>query len=466
MFASSSLLVRNRDTDRAERAARRPDVETAEHGPRKKEHVPATRVLRTRRSRRALFIAFLACASCSGDDDPAGNPGGNGALDAGRDTSGGNPDAGESDGGARADGTGAGDAPTTSDVPATSDAARDIAPVDRTTDTANPPPSDVQNDRAADANADSTGTVDASGDLGRADQAADASTSDVALDAPVPPPDAPVSCSLCASYGAAAQAGRITTSSLNALSGIGASLRNAGVVYVHNDRNVAQFSAVSEAGTLLGTFNVTGVTVDDIEDMAVAHCPAGTCVYIADVGGNISPRTQFAVIRAPEPQVDVNAPGGTTSIAGERLVFSYPDGANHNAESILVDPRSDTIYVITKVAAGMPSAVYKFPATFGGSALTATKVVDLTVPKSTDREATSASAHPCEPAFLLRTYNTLYEFRAAPGASLEAAFAATPVVVPVATETQGEGVTYRADGRGYLTTTEGSQPALNRVGCP
>lgn len=114
----------------------------------------------------------------------------------------------------------------------------------------------------------------------------------------------------------------------------------------------------------------------------------------------------------------------------------------------------------------VPSTVYKFPATFGGSALTAEKVVDLTVPKSTDKEAVSASAHPCTPAFLLRTYNTLYEFRATPGSTLEAAFSTTPTVVPVATETQGEGVAYRPNGQGYLTTTEGSQPPLNRVGCP
>lgn len=445
---------------------RRRDVVTTDHGAEKNDGARASRVLRAPRLRRALLLALLAAASCGGDDDTGNdNPGGNGSLDGGRETSVGNPDVTESDGVTRPDGGGAGDAPATNDAPARGDAARDDAPSDRAVDTVNPPPNDAASDRAADANIDTGTASDTRADLGPADNAIDSNTVDVAIDTSVPPPDAPVGCSLCASYGAAAQAGRITTSSLNALSGIGASLRNAGVVYVHNDRNVAQFSAVSEAGALLGTFNVTGVTVDDIEDMAVAHCPAGTCVYIADVGGNISPRTQFAVIRAPEPQVDVNAPGGTTSIAGEKLVFSYPDSANHNAESILVDPKSDTIYVVTKVAAGMPSAVYKVPATFGGSALTATKVADLTVPKSGDREATSASAHPCEPAFLLRTYNTLYEFRAAPGASLEAAFSATPMIVPVATETQGEGVAYRADGRGYFTTTEGSQPALNRVAC-
>jgi hypothetical protein len=421
----------------------------------------ATRVGHTVLHRTAC-VALIGCVSCGGDDDGGmGNPDGNGSIDAAGDRTGGGSDvtadSGTNEDGSKMDGAGSGPDGVTSD------AARDVTNGDRDApgvDTTSPP-SDAQSDAAIDTSADTPGSLD----VGRVDVAGDTTVGDVASEPPVPPSDAPATCGLCAGYGPSQQAGKITTASLNALSGLSASLRNQGVVYVHNDRTIAQFSAVSEAGALLGTFNVTAAAVDDIEDMAVAHCPAGTCVYLADVGGNISPRTQFAVVRVPEPQVDVGVPGGTTSIAGERLVFSYPDGANHNAESVLVDPQSDTIYVITKVAAGMPSAVYKFPATFGGGALMATKVIDLAVPQSTDKEATSASAHPCAPAFLLRTYNTLYEFRAAPGASLEAAFAATPTVVPVATESQGEGVAYRADGRGYFTTTEGSQPPLNRVGC-
>jgi hypothetical protein len=324
--------------------------------------------------------------------------------------------------------------------------------------------------------ADARTGIDANADDGRADTAADifeTGTADsgsfdtgIADASAEPPPNDAAGCMFCASYGPAEQAGRITNTTLNALSGIGASQKNPGVVYVHNDRNVARFFAVSEPGALLGTFTLTGASVEDIEDMAVAHCPAGSCVYLADIGGNISARTQFAVVRAPEPDVRVDMPGAMASLIGERLAFSYPDGENHNAESMFVDPNSDTIYIITKVAAGMPSAVYKLPATFGGAALTATKVADLTVPSSNDREATSASVHPCAPAFLLRTYNTLYEFHAPPGSSLEAAFAVAPVVVPVAPEAQGEGVTYRADGRGYFTTTEGAEPPLYRTSCP
>ena len=418
---------------------------------------------------RFLPLLLLGAASACGGDDNGGTPGGGtpdtGTMnprDANAETSTERPD------GAGPDAVGGGDSDAPANVP---DAPmRDGVAADRDgpapDGTLPPPTTDARSDLVVDATPE-TGPLDASNDGGRSDTGtSDAGPVDVASDTPGPTSDAPTGCSLCPSYGPAELAGRITSSTLNALSGIGASRRNTGVIYVHNDRNVAQFFAVSEAGALLGTFNVTGATVEDIEDVAVAHCPAGNCVYLADIGGNINPRTQFAVVRVTEPEVRVDMPGGTMSLAGERLVFAYPDGANHNAESMFVDPNSDTIYVITKLAAGMPSTVYRFAATFGGGTVTAEKVADLTVPASTDREATSASVHPCAPAFLLRTYNTLYEFRAPPGSALQAAFTATPTAVPVATETQGEGVTYRADGRGYFTTTEGSQPPINRAGCP
>ena len=67
--------------------------------------------------------------------------------------------------------------------------------------------------------------------------------------------------------------------------------------------------------------------------------------------------------------------------------------------------------------------------------------------------------------FLLRTNNTLYEFRIPVGTAFEEAFFATPVEVPVATEQQGEAVTYRPDGSGYYTTSEGSSPPINAVSC-
>lgn len=60
---------------------------------------------------------------------------------------------------------------------------------------------------------------------------------------------------------------------------------------------------------------------------------------------------------------------------------------------------------------------------------------------------------------------SVYEFRIAPGASFETAFAVAPAVVPLLVETQGEAITYRPDGRGYLTTGEGAAQPVNQVGC-
>jgi len=275
--------------------------------------------------------------------------------------------------------------------------------------------------------------------------------------------DGAKTCAVCTSYGGAVLSGRVTASNLNNLSGMAVSSRNPGVLYVHNDMTRQELFAVSESGALLGTYGWTGVTVEDMEDMAVAHCPAGSCIYLADIGGNLAARTSFAILRIGEPTVAAGQAPVTASVTVERLTFSYADGM-HNAESLLVDPASDTLYIITKVDSG-PSAVYRLAGAFGQTGAIAQKVADLPVPKSSDRPATSASAHPCGGGFLLRTSNTLYEFRIAPGALFESAFQVAPVAVPVASETQSEAVAYRPDGRGYFTTGEGAMPALNRVDC-
>ena len=126
----------------------------------------------------------------------------------------------------------------------------------------------------------------------------------------------------------------MTASNLNNLSGMAASSRNPGVLYVHNDMTRQELFAVSETGALLGTYGWTGVTIEDMEDMAVGHCPLGSCIYLADIGGNLAARTTFAILRMPEPAVAAGQAPVTASVTVERLTFSYADGM-HNAESLL-----------------------------------------------------------------------------------------------------------------------------------
>jgi len=320
---------------------------------------------------------------------------------------------------------------------------------------------------AGDAAAPAEDTASPSPDLGAAPdlpppEADHPPASDAAADVEMTtPPDAAAACGVCAGYGAAAQVGQVVDPQLDAVSGIAASWRNPGVLYLHNDRDRPEFVAVNEGGAVVGRFTVSGAAVRDVEDIAVGRCPAGTCVHLGDLGNNISPRTEFLILRVTEPLISAGMSASGT-LAAERLAFSYPDGP-HNAESLMIDPGTGALYVITKVAAGMHSAVYKLPA-FGAGGM-ASKVADLPVPAAGDQPATAADAHPCGAGFLLRTGNTAYEFRIAPGAAFESAFKVTPMVVPVGSEVQSEGIAYRADGRGYYTTSEGARPPIHRVLC-
>jgi hypothetical protein len=243
-------------------------------------------------------------------------------------------------------------------------------------------------------------------------------------------------------------------------------VRNPGVSFVHNDRARPDVYALGEDGSLLAHFTLPGANAVDVEDMAVAPCPQGTCVYLADIGGNLAPRTEFAILRFAEPEVPRAAGGASMEVTFERFRFEYEDGS-HNAEGMLVDPSSGAVYVVTKVAAGQPSSVYALPHPLAlGSVLRALEVAELPIPAAGDREASAAAAHPCGLGFVLRTYDAVYEFRIEPGAAFESAFAVTPVAVPAADEPQSEAIAYFPDGHGFVTTGEGAQAPIFQTLCP
>ena len=100
-----------------------------------------------------------------------------------------------------------------------------------------------------------------------------------------------------------------------------------------------------------------------------------------------------------------------------------------------------------------------------GQRTTLTASATLQLPAA-DSIVTGADFHPCGDRMLVRTTESLYEL-SAPGKPVEALFAATPVKVPVASEPQGEAVTYSLDGRRYFTSSETGPepPPVNVVSC-
>lgn len=300
-------------------------------------------------------------------------------------------------------------------------------------------------------------TVDATADA-PADAAADTAADTAADDA---------ACGVCAEYTATPTSGRIDSTALGELSGIVESRRTPGVFFVHNDSgDTARFFAVNADGALLAEFRLAGATAVDWEDIAAGPCGDARCLYFGDIGDNEMVRAGYTVYRVREPEVPTTAPARVTptDIAWDALPFRYPDGA-HNAEALLAHPTTGDLYVITKVQTGS-SAVFRFSsAAQGGAMATLEPVAMLNLPPTGAVLVTGGDLHPCARRLLVRTYVKLFEYEIDEGARFETIFTARPREVPAMVEPQGEAVGWRVDGRGYVTTSEGSRPRVNVYAC-
>lgn len=279
-----------------------------------------------------------------------------------------------------------------------------------------------------------------------------------------------LTCARCTTWGPANPGLPIQDAELVELSGLAASRAHPGVLWAHNDSgDTARFFAVSDTGKALGRFELPGATAIDWEDIALGPCPAGTCVYLADIGDNALKRGVYTVYRVTEPNVAVDAVFTVQNVQWDAFSFQYPGGEKNNAETLMVHPTEGDLYVVSKENAGVPSRVFRFPRPLDSSTtVTLVPVATLTVPGPTDSPMTGGDINPCGNAILLRMYNRLVELRLAPGAAFETIFTAMPREVPVAPEVQGEAVTWAPDGRGYATSSEkvaNSVPSIDLVGC-
>jgi hypothetical protein len=153
----------------------------------------------------------------------------------------------------------------------------------------------------------------------------------------------------------------------------------------------------------------------------------------------------------------------------------YPDGPR-DAETLLVQPRTGRMFVVSKGLSGAP-AVYAAPE--HPSATSPNRLVRVAgfTPERTGTPGgpgigsvanalvTAGDVSPDGGRVALRTYTDLYEWRV-PDGDLAAAFATTPVVVPLPATVQGEGLAYTRDGTALLTSSEGVGAPVHRVPSP
>jgi hypothetical protein len=269
------------------------------------------------------------------------------------------------------------------------------------------------------------------------------------------------SCGSCADYSEPAVSGRWRRAVINELSGLAASAIHPGIFWAHNDSgDRARLFAVTLDGVIQGEYAIDNAAANDWEDIAVAPCAGGvgSCIVVGDVGDNPSTRVDVDLYRVREPAV-LEPMGALTAT---RFRVRYPGGPM-NCEALVVDRRDGASALLIEKTTRAPRLVRVSLAEAMGGDVMGEELG--TIATFSGQLVTAADAHPCASAMLVRTYDALYELRAGAGASLQAMAMGTRAVVSSANELQGEAVAYFADGRGYVTGTEGMNSLISTFRC-
>ena len=258
--------------------------------------------------------------------------------------------------------------------------------------------------------------------------------------------------------------GMLEYAAIDEASGIVASRRNADVFWIHNDSGdwPRLFALTSDAGHL-GEYRIDGITNRDWEDMAIGYVDETDSydLYIGEIGDNNHVHNTKKIYRVREPAVSASQPAVNDTLRNaETVPFVYSDNVNHNAETLLFDPVTRDVFIVTKGYGGGQDIVFR-----GESPLitTETMVFDsvATISFPSGGTAVGGDISPSGTAILIKTYAKMYLWSRNVGETVAESLNREPVAVPYTSEPQGEAVAWLADEMGYVTVSEepGGNPA-------
>jgi hypothetical protein len=251
---------------------------------------------------------------------------------------------------------------------------------------------------------------------------------------------------------------------LTEASGLAASRAHEGILWSHQDSGGApEVFAIGPDASDQGRVTVSGAPAVDWEDIALLPGRDGGAdrLVIADIGDNPGAGerdtvpARLVVIDEPSP------PGaGATGTSGPATVVAvaYPDGAR-DAETVLADPRTGDVFVVSKQWDSAPTGLYRVPS------LTASGTTPVTMERVASVGgdailATGGDVSPDGSIIALRTYPDVRLWDRAPDETVADALARPPACTVAVAERQGEAVAFAADGRGFVTVSEGADVPL------
>lgn len=247
----------------------------------------------------------------------------------------------------------------------------------------------------------------------------------------------------------------LTDKRLDEVSGIAASQKNPGFLWAQNDSgNKPQVYLIDKNLNVRLTVKLRGIINRDWEDIAVGPGPeeGKTYVYVADIGDNLGIFPTKVIYRFEEPLYD-SLKGETEVDAREvkPIIFRLPGGDVRDAETLLMDPNTKHLYILSKEDSARLYQV-KFPYVnqkTKSDTLIAEYLGHCPLPK-----ATAASISRNGDEILVKNYRRVWYWKNPERKPIEEVISVRGIMIPYDMEPQGEAIAWSFNGDGFYTLSE------------
>jgi hypothetical protein len=251
------------------------------------------------------------------------------------------------------------------------------------------------------------------------------------------------------SFHAAEKLALLNHKKLSEISGMAASVRNKGLLWVHNDSgNDPEVYLVDKDLNILLTCKLAGVKNRDWEDIAAGPGPepGKTYLYVAEIGDNEARYPYKHIYRFEEP-LRPQAEKEITVTHIETITFQLPHHTK-DTETLLLDAGTKDLYIISKRE--QPVYVYRLP--FPQSTTDTLTAETLATLPMTQIVGGDLSVDGKE--LLLKNYEHIYYWKRKAGETFADMVKRTPYEIEYEPEPQGESIAFAIDGGGFFTLSE------------
>lgn len=239
---------------------------------------------------------------------------------------------------------------------------------------------------------------------------------------------------------------------LEEASGLAVSHSNSNILWSHNDKGHANHVfLVGDKGEDYGYYTLQGAGNRDWEDTCIGPGEEENTsyVYIGEIGDNNGVYSSVFIYSFKEPDLTNEEKQEVRTISNDevsKVEYTYPDGPR-DAETLMIDPWTRDLYIVSKRT--KKSILYraKFPHTSGKLEKLAVFPFNWAVGGDISSDGKKIA--------IKDKYN-IYYWEREEGQSIVDALSVKPQKLPYIKEPQGEAFAWSLDGKSYFTLSEDS----------